>query len=229
MKEESDKDDKEVAQISDAQDIHQRLHCIVTAFELLSGQGPVYCYDRCMFADFFSGESLNIDLTDFINHLYALIIPLSSMPSIEDPVAGTKSHRGPGSGIRGDTPVNMLFHALKLAFFPPRSASAKTPAWRSAAFAKRLLTASLHFPGSTASRAIKFVQSLFAKEPKLEALLSVEDRMTDGVYRPDIDDPQLCNPFATNLWELRVLSERHGDQEVRRLASELLHYSHQHD
>ncbi|KAL5533307.1 hypothetical protein ACEPAF_5083 [Sanghuangporus sanghuang] len=211
-KEETVAELKKGSLISDAQDMHQRLHCIVTAFELLSGQG----------------ESLNIDLTDFINHIYALIIPLSSTSGIEEPVAGTKFSRGPDLEIRGDTSANMLFRALNLVFFP-RFSSAKTPAWRSAAFAKRLLTASLHFPGSTASRTIKFVQSLFAKDPKLEALLSVEDRVTNGVYRPDIDDPQLCNPFATNLWELQVLSERHGDQEVRRLASELLHYSRQQD
>ncbi|KAL5511832.1 hypothetical protein ACEPAH_5050 [Sanghuangporus vaninii] len=205
-KEETVAEPNKESMISDAHGMHQRLHCIVTAFELLSGQG----------------ESLNIDLTDFINHIYALIIPLSTTPGIEEPVAGTKFPRGPDLEIRGNTPANMLFRALHLVFFP-RSSSAKTPAWRSAAFAKRLLTASLHFPGSTASRTIMFVQSLFAKEPKLEALLSVEDRVTNGVYRPDIDDPQLCNPFATNLWELQALSERHGDQEVRRLASELLH------
>ncbi|KAL5490482.1 hypothetical protein ACEPAI_5315 [Sanghuangporus weigelae] len=211
-KEETVAELKKGSLISDAQGMHQRLHCVVTAFELLSGQG----------------ESLNIDLTDFINHIYALIIPLSSTPGIEEPVAGTEFSCGPELEIRGDTPANMLFRALNRVFFP-RSSSTKTPAWRSAAFAKRLLTASLHFPGSTALRTIKFVQSLFAKEPKLEALLSVEDRVTNGVYRPDIDDPQLCNPFATNLWELQVLSERHGDQEVRRLACELLHYSHQQD
>ncbi|OCB84092.1 nucleolar complex-associated protein 3 [Sanghuangporus baumii] len=231
-KEETVAELKKGSLISDAQGMHQRLHCIVTAFELLSGQGPTHArdYHLNISTDNFlcAGESLNIDLTDFINHIYALIIPLSSTSGIEEPVAGTKFSRGPDLEIRGDTSANMLFRALNLVFFP-RFSSAKTPAWRSAAFAKRLLTASLHFPGSTASRTIKFVQSLFAKDPKLEALLSVEDRVTNGVYRPDIDDPQLCNPFATNLWELQVLSERHGDQEVRRLASELLHYSRQQD
>ncbi|TFY66421.1 hypothetical protein EVG20_g4670 [Dentipellis fragilis] len=49
--------------------IRHRLSCIVTAFELLSGQG----------------EALNIDLGDFLIHLYAIILPLSLFPSIEAP------------------------------------------------------------------------------------------------------------------------------------------------
>ncbi|EJD06019.1 nucleolar complex-associated protein 3 [Fomitiporia mediterranea MF3/22] len=186
--------------IPDVEYMHHRLHCIVTAFELLSGQG----------------EALNLDLTDFINHLYALILPLSSTPGIEEP------------GQRSDTLANMLFRALNLVFFS-RSPSAKSPPWRTAAFAKRLLIASLHFPATTAARTVDFVRSLFVKEPKLDALLSIEDRITNGVYRPDVDDPQLCNPFATNLWELQLLIERHADLEVRRLAEGLLQYSRDHN
>ncbi|KAI5123294.1 hypothetical protein M0805_009315 [Coniferiporia weirii] len=199
----------EVEQDQDVRDIHRRLQCIVTAFELLSGQG----------------EALNIDLTDFINRLYALIVPLSTMPGIEDPVAGTKATLGSKSASQNDTPANMLFRALNLVFSPRTPSFGKSPPWRTAAFAKRLLTASLQLPASTATRSLSFVKSLFAKEPRLEALLSAEDRMADGVYRPDVDDPQLCNPFATNLWELQLLMERHGDEGVRRAAVELLHYS----
>ncbi len=65
-----------------------------------------------------------------------------------------------------------------------------------------------------------------AREPKLEVLLSTEDKITDGIYRPDVDDPQVSNPFATNLWELQLLSSRHADAEIRRLSTELLSYVH---
>ncbi|KAH8117472.1 nucleolar complex-associated protein 3 [Phellopilus nigrolimitatus] len=194
---------------SDVRDMHRRLQCIVTAFELLSGQG----------------EALNIDLTDFVNRLYAMIIPLSTMPGIEAPIAGTKASRISKIDSKNDTPANMLFRALNLVFSARTPSFAKSPPWRTAAFAKRLITASLQLPASTTTRLLTFTQSLFAKEPKLEALLSAEDRMADGIYRPDVDDPQLCNPFATNLWELQLLSEKHVDQDVRRAANELLHYS----
>lgn len=63
------------------------------------------------------------------------------------------------------------------------------------------------------------------KEPKLEALLSTEDRISDGIYRPEIDDPQLCNPFATNFWELQLLAERHSSEEVRQGAADLMVFS----
>ena len=148
------------------------------------------------------------------------------MPGIEELVAGTRTSRKSDARDQGDTPANMLFRALNLVFFS-RSSSAKPPPWRTAAFAKRLTTASLYFPSSTVARALKFVQRLFSIEPKLDALLSVEDKMANGVYRSDIDDPQLCNPFATNLWELQLLSQRHGDHEVRQIANELLHHSHE--
>lgn len=166
---------------------------------------------------------MNIDLTDFINLLYALIVPLSITAGIESPI-NSRASRNSKAVNKGDTPADMMFRALNLAF-SPRSSSSKHPPWRSAAFAKRLLTASLHFPPSTALRALGFVRILLVKEPKLEALLSTEDRISDGIYRPEIDDPQLCNPFATNFWELQLLAERHSSEEVRQGAADLMVFS----
>jgi len=189
-----------------ARDTPLRLSCIVTAFELLSGQG----------------EALNIDLSDFITHLYSIILPLSLMHDIESP---------PPSSIKSDlrnhqpqSVADMLFRALNIVF-SPRSSGAASPPWRSAAFAKRLLTASLNWPPATALRALDFVDGLIAKDPKLEALLSTEDRRVDGVYRPDVDDPQLCNPFGTSFWELHILHQFHFDARVREAAKNLSNFS----
>lgn len=115
----------------------------------------------------------------------------------------------------------MLFKALNLAFSQRTSASA-SPAWRSAAFAKRLLTASLQWPPVTAVRAIEFVGRLIVRDNKLEALLSTEDRSVDGIYRADIDDPQLCQPFGTSFWELRMLEHEHYDKRVTVAARKVL-------
>lgn len=110
--------------------------------------------------------------------------------------------------------ADMLFVALDIVF-----SSRTCPPWRSAAFAKRLLTASLNWPPNTILRVLDFVGGLVAKDSKLEALLSTEeDRTVDGIYRPDIDDPQLCNPFGTSFWELQVLQRRHFDPRVRKRA-----------
>lgn len=115
---------------------------------------------------------------------------------------------------------DMLFRALHLVFAP----RAAVPPWRAAAFAKRLLTAALHWPGALASRALEWVAKLAAREPRLEALLSTEDCTVDGVYRPDVEDPQLSNPFATSAYELHLLRTSHVDARVREAAENLANY-----
>jgi nucleolar complex protein 3 len=116
---------------------------------------------------------------------------------------------------------DLLFRALHLAFAP----RASVPPWRAAAFAKRLLTAALHWPGSVALRALEFVAKLVAREPRLEALLSTEDCTVDGVYRPDVEDPQLSNPFATSAYELYLLQTAHVDARIRGAATNLANYT----
>ncbi|KAF7294963.1 Nucleolar complex-associated protein 3 [Mycena indigotica] len=181
VREEDDDDDNE----KQKQAVQHRLQCIVTAFELLSGQG----------------EALNIDLTDFITHLYALIMPLS----LSDIDSG---------------PADMLFRALELAFSPKTTGG--SPAWRGAAFAKRLLTSALHWSPAAALRVIQFVRGLLARDSRLLSLLSTEEQSLDGTYRPDVDDPQLCNALSTCLWELVTLSDQHWDAHVREAAKKLL-------
>ncbi|KIM87032.1 hypothetical protein PILCRDRAFT_815467 [Piloderma croceum F 1598] len=183
----------------DSRDIQYRLLCIVTAFELLSGQG----------------EALNIDLSDFTTRLYSIILPLSLMHDIEAPPP--TSFKSDVRGSQVQSVADMLFRALNIVF-SPRSSGTASPPWRSAAFAKRLLTASLNWPPATVLRTIDFIGGLIAKDPKLEALLSTEDRTVDGVYRPDLDDPQLCNPFGTSFWELHILQQSHFDARVREQA-----------
>lgn len=219
------------SEITDAQ--HQ-LQCIVTAFELLSGQG----------------EALDIDLTDFINRLYALIPILSLMPDIESerasrpstststPSTSTSSNaqiRANGSGkpqasskphtSKPTSTSDMLFRALFLAFSLRHPASASTgsqnhiPSWRSAAFTKRLLTASLHWPPSMILRTLDFVGTLLDRDSKLLGLFTSDAHAVGagGKYRPDLQDPQLCNPFGSGceLWELSVLEKEHLDTGVR--------------
>lgn len=209
-------------------DMLRRLQCIVTAFELLSGQGPIFChlrFNRVTCLTDIIGEALNIDLKDFINHLFALIPTLSTIPGIEDAAEGTRKVTKNTITVENESPSNMLFRSLELALCS-RSASAKSPSWLTAAFAKRLLNAALHFPPRTAERTIRFVHNLFAAEPKLEALLSAEDRVANGIFQPDVDDPQLCNAFASHIWELDLLARTHVDGGVRTAAAELLQFSY---
>lgn len=167
-----------------------------------------------MFADHRPGEALNMDLSDFISHLYAIILPLALMPGLdvssdsEDKVRTTSSLAG------------MLFRALHIVF-SPRTLGSTAPSWRSAAFSKRLLNSCMHWPAPVVVRTLLFVQGLLVKDPRLQALLSTEDRSFDGAYRPDLDDPQLSNPFGACLWEVYAL-RKHLDPQVKKEAEKLL-------
>lgn len=70
-------------------------------------------------------------------------------------------------------------------------------------------------------RSIEFVKMLVAKEAKLEAFIASEDRTADGIYRCDLDDPQLANAFAASFWELGLLERDHWDEEIRTQAGML--------
>nr|VWO98758.1 Tubulin beta chain (Beta-tubulin) [Ganoderma boninense] len=184
--------------------VQHQLLCVMTAFELLSGQG----------------EALDIDLNDFVNRLYAVLPSLALHPDIE--ITPTPVRAQPRNAPQ-HSPADTLFRALELAF-APRAASAAPLSWRAAAFAKRLLSAALHWPPATAARAVAFVGELVERDPKLEALLATEDRAGNGVYRPDVDDPQVCNAFGfgSAFWELRTLAASHWAEQVRVAAAQLL-------
>jgi nucleolar complex protein 3 len=180
------------------------------------------------------GEALNLDLNDFVVHLYNLLIPLSLDTSIEQPprnrqgktmqplVAAVNADGRPKkTSVQLATTADLLFRCLHLIFFSRHSHTSNSPPWRAAAFAKRLLECSMHLPTATALKSIDFVKQLISKEAKLEAFLSTEDRTADGVYRPDIEDPQLVNAFATNFWELGMLEREYWDESVRTAAAKL--------
>lgn len=156
-----------------------------------------------------AGEALNLDLNDFTVHLYKIVPQLAFSSALEE----DHTIRTPPSSI-----VDLLFRALNTILMPR---FAKAPSYLLAAFSKRLLTLSTHTTPGITIRILDFVKSLLGSDSKLEALLSTEERMTNGVYRDDVDDPQLSNPFAAVWWEPLILEDRHYDQGVRKSAHAL--------
>ncbi|TXT06003.1 hypothetical protein VHUM_03764 [Vanrija humicola] len=216
---ESEEDDVDI--VGSHKRVRVRMLGIVTAFDLLSGQG----------------EALNIDLGDFVNELFVLLRPLSLDTGIEDPpemtqataqAAAVQRNAGVKRASADRPPAHtlstsaLLFRCLEAIFFPRWfGASASAPPLRAAAFAKRLVECALYFPPATARESLHFVRRLATKETKLANLLDTEERMFDGVYRPEMDDPQLTNPYTTSLYELDVLAERHWEQKVKAEAKRL--------
>lgn len=220
----------------EAVSIRHRLMCIVTAFELLSGQGTLLLDLWAKVSYCSTGEALNIDLVDFVNFLYGIILELALTTSIEDSEK-IEARQGGHPSIASDkgstlkrhigesSMADLLFRALSLVFVT-RSSAQESPSWRSAAFAKRLLTAALSWPPRTACRAINFTRALLSRDPTLEALLSAEEKVASGIYRPDISDPQLSGALhAANFWELRALAKGHWDAGVREEARRLIQFN----
>ncbi|OCF44668.1 nucleolar complex protein 3 [Kwoniella heveanensis CBS 569] len=191
----------QVDAVGASQRIRIRLLAIVTAFDILSGQG----------------EALNIDLAVFINQLFALLRPLSLDTGIEDPPILPPTSRvkanDKDAGVHTLSTSALLFRCLNAAFFSRHSG--RSPPYRTAAFAKRLTECALHFPPLTAKAAIAFARGLMSKEAKIEGLLDTEERMADGVYKAEMDDPQLVNPFATSLWEAGILGDKYWERGTR--------------
>ncbi|PWN38937.1 NOC3p-domain-containing protein [Ceraceosorus guamensis] len=183
----------------------EALHCLVTAYELLSGQG----------------EALNIELSDMAGHLYAIMLPLALSPTIEDPPvllsSGTSSEALLAGGISGKhngphmhshllrTDADILIRALELALLRPRIATFSSEV--NAAFVKRMLACAIHLPPATACRLLVVAKNCIARDEKLEALLDTNDRAKNGKFDGESDNIDAARPLAAGeaAWELHLL------------------------
>ncbi|RIA93574.1 nucleolar complex-associated protein [Glomus cerebriforme] len=182
------------------------LLCIITAFQLLSGQG----------------EALNIDLKDFYTQMYAILLPLALNPYIEKNEHYKKLNDDEGkidNVTRVETEQELLMKGFDFMFFKRR----QIPIDRSAAFLKRLSIACMNWPSKTVLICLNKMEKMIQRQSRLDALLTSDDKAANGIYRPELNDPELCNPFATSLWELNLL-QRHYDPKVRAAAVQLATY-----
>lgn len=181
--------------------IGDRLVCIRTAFELLSGQG----------------EALNVDLTEFINDLYSILIPLGTQLTLEENQSTTMNQEE-RSGLSN---LDLLFKALNLAFLTPRST---IPPLRAQAFTKRLLTITLSLASPISIiKIIKFIIKLMHRQPVIKSILTLDDedsRRVGGIYRGDLNDVGLSNADCATGWEVLAL-EKHWDERVQDAVKDL--------
>ncbi|KAK9766364.1 hypothetical protein K7432_004609 [Basidiobolus ranarum] len=179
------------------------LLCILTAFQILSGQG----------------EALNIDLKDYFEHLYSIMMPLAlninvdgKSQEVEKPQVDKK--------FTLLSEAELLLKNLDMLLIQRRHVAPE----RAAAFLKRLALISLDFPEKVVIQCLNMLQRLMVKYPKLDGLLSSEDRAGNGIYMKELNDPELCNPFATSLWELALL-RNHYNPKIRAMSEDLMKYS----
>ncbi|KAI8825104.1 CBF/Mak21 family-domain-containing protein [Fimicolochytrium jonesii] len=190
-------------------DTRSAFHCVIAAFQLLSGQG----------------EALNLDLKDFYSSMYSQMMRLAMSPGAALAIAGTKRdkdrrerHAANTTEVvhmetRSGSEIELALQGFELLFYKKRA----VPVERVAAFVKRLATIGLHLPAHATLACLAIIRSLIIRFPRLESLMDAEGRIGTGVYRPLLEDPELSNPFATNMWELTLLLH-HYHPTVRTLA-----------
>ncbi|KAI9249766.1 nucleolar complex-associated protein-domain-containing protein [Phascolomyces articulosus] len=167
----------------------KRLLCIITAFELLSGQG----------------EALNYDLKAYYSELYGILYEAAFHYMVEDKPS-----------LEHLSESEMLTRGLELMFLKKR----QVPVNRMAAFIKRFSVVALNMPSKTVMNCLQLVKRLIHKDRRLDALVQSEDRAASGIYMPYLQDPDLCNPFGTSLYEL-FLYKDHYDPAIRTLAQSI--------
>lgn len=186
----------------------EALLCIVTAFVLLGGQ---------------VGESMNLDLTFFINHFYSSLYALGLNPDIElshkslrmdDPSSdGASTTNVARAKINVATEMEMVVKCFEGIFLQQKHVSRL----RVQAFAKRLATICLQLPEKSCMAGLKILDRLNKKFSIMTALYSSDDRITNGVYRMDVDQPDHANPEASTIWET-VLLEKHFSPDIAKVA-----------
>ncbi|RKP09789.1 nucleolar complex-associated protein-domain-containing protein [Thamnocephalis sphaerospora] len=200
--------------------VRMPLLCLITSAQILSGHG----------------EAINYDLKEFYTLLYALLFPVAMKASASETAQeentqatrGNKRKRTPSEQkTRAATDAELVMRGLDALLLQRKH----VPVERVAAFLKRIATASLHLSPAMAVQSLDRIRSVIQRKAQLDTLLSDEDgRLGNGVHLPELDDPDLCNPLATSMWELALFKASalahpypdHYDPKVREHASALL-------
>ncbi|KAI0097654.1 CBF/Mak21 family-domain-containing protein [Nemania sp. FL0031] len=195
----------------------ESLLCTVTAFALLAGQDAHN-----------AKADLHLDLSFFTTHLWQTLLPISQNADLE---LGARSLHlpdpdAPGSSeskLRTDTRANkvnlqtttvLLIRCLTAVLLPPWNIRS-TPPLRLAAFAKQLMSTSLHVPEKSAQALLALLADVGNTHGrKIAALWNTEERKGDGVFNALSRSEEGSNPFATTVWEGEIL-RRHYCPKVR--------------
>uniref|UniRef100_A0A0A9XF28 NOC3-like protein n=3 Tax=Lygus hesperus TaxID=30085 RepID=A0A0A9XF28_LYGHE len=160
----------------------EQLNCVLTVFNILSGQG----------------EALNIDPNKFYAHLYA---------NMANVTIGKQSICS-----------ELLLDCLNVVVLGRRK---KLTTSRLLAFVKRLGMMSLCQEHHVALGFLTLIKQLLQLNRAADALLDVDSSVGEGVYLPELPDPEYCNASSTALYETALL-HRHYHPTVRVLVDNIV-------
>ena len=202
--------------------IRESLLYITTAFALLEGQDVAR-----------SAPSLNLDLTDFIAHLYRCLHSFCLNPDIELSYKSLRlpdPHAPPPTALTTTAPrVNLqtttvlMLRALT-SILTPRSA----PPVRLGAFTKQLFTSTLQLPEKSTLAMVSLLTNVTKNHGrKVAALWNTEERKGDSVFDARRADLESSNPFASTIWDGELLklhyapAVREGIRDIERIIKEV--------
>ncbi|GAP89277.1 putative nucleolar complex-associated protein 3 [Rosellinia necatrix] len=211
-------DEEEDEEGSTRNPTREALLCTATAFALLAGQDAHG-----------AKEALHLDLSFFTTHLWQTLLPISQNADLElgarslhlpDPdasaTAAAAARRGEtrGNKVNLQTTTVLLIRCLTAVLLPPWNIRS-TPPLRLAAFAKQLMSASLHVPEKSAQALLALLADVGNTHGrKIAALWNTDERKGDGIFNPLAPSEEGSNPFAATVWEGEIL-RRHYCPKVR--------------
>ncbi|XP_056153207.1 nucleolar complex protein 3 homolog [Lampris incognitus] len=162
----------------------------------LTNKESLYCIQTVFNILSGQGDVLNIDPLKFYTHLYKILPRLHAGASNED--------------------VCIVLQCLDVMLTRRKK---QVTLQRAMAFVKRLCTLSLHVLPHASIGILSSNRAIIHAFPKCDILLDNEIQGS-GVYLPELDEPEHCNPQNTSLWELHTL-QRHYQPIVRMFATHL--------
>lgn len=202
----------------------EALLCVITAFALLLGQDNAPAMLRI-------SDSMNLDLSFFINHLYSSLYALALNPDIEfshktlrldDPLKSADNETGSTSAtyyknnggknrVNISTEMEMLIRAFEFVFFRQRNVSPI----RVKAFAKRIAVMSLQLPERSCLAALRVLDKMIQRFSGVKAMFSSEDKVLNGVYNYSTDDIEQSNADTASIWETVLLAKHYSPMVVK--------------
>ncbi|KAJ5638464.1 hypothetical protein N7528_000854 [Penicillium herquei] len=220
LKEEEEGDDEEDEDTTTGRDTRREaLLCIVTAFALLDGQDTSK-----------AAQTLHLDLSFFIKHLYRTLYGLSINPDVEfnpntslrlpDPNAPEESTRiRTKNKVNFQTPMVLVLRCLQSTLLS--RAHGNPPAGRLASFAKRIMTTSLQLPEKSALASLSLMGQVSRHHGRrISPLWHSDERKGDGVFNAYSNDVEGTNVFAGSIWEGELLRQHYCPQ-VREAAIDI--------
>ncbi|XP_061087385.1 nucleolar complex protein 3 homolog [Conger conger] len=172
------------------------LHNLIESGDL-SYRESLHCIQTSFIILSGQGDVLNIDPLKFYTHLYKTLFLLHAGASNDD--------------------ITIVLQCLDVMLLKRRK---QVTLQRALAFTKRLSTLSLHVLPNASVGVLSANRMLMQTFPKCDILLDNEAQGS-GVYLPELDQPEYCNPHNTALWELHTL-RRHYHPIVRKFAAHLM-------